>query len=171
MKYFVLTVLRLYDKLDELSDALTATAERAATSVKWDAEELMLYLMDINDKKRMLANVKVMRDRIINDLGPAAEILRLYALGASAEEIAETENVSRSTALRRLSRALSDGVRVLSRLGITAEKLENEYFTLPIIKTVYEKIRLARSPKNARERVITPRSRAAFSSFYPRARA
>lgn len=159
MKYFVLTVLRLYGELAEIYDALDKTALSAALSVTRDAEELCEYLMDLNDKKRIVANLKVLYDKIVSAAGDDAEALISYALGLSTEEIAEKENVNRSTAARRVGRATEHGIRALGEAGIDEKKIESEYFTLPLIKTVYDKA-AARTRTN-----FSRHSRAVSSSF------
>ncbi len=160
MKYFVLTVLLLYDKLESFCDSLDKTAIATATSIGRDAEELCYALMEINDKKRLLANMKVMRDEIAAGIGEKeTDLLTRYALGASAERLGCEENVSRSTVLRRINRAVAASETILSRLGIDTEKVESEYFSVGIIRSAYEKTAAARSPKNK----LTPRSSAAFS--------
>ena len=159
MKYFVLTVLRLYGELAEIYDALDKTALSAALSVTRDAEELCEYLMDLNDKKRIVSNLKVLYDKIVSAAGDDADALISYALGLSAEEIAEKENVNRSTAARRVGRATEHGIRALGEAGIDEKKIESEYFTLPLIKTVYDKA-AARTRTN-----FSRHSRAVSSSF------
>lgn len=162
MKYFVLTVLRLFDRLEEFYDALDKAAVNSATSVMWDAEELCDYLMEINDKKRLLANMKVMRDEIIGGVGERdAELLTQYACGVSTEKLAEKESVNRSTAMRRINGAVNESISVLSRLGIDKEKVENEYFSLPAVKSAYCKTAALRAPK--RPSRLIPRNSAAFS--------
>ena len=158
MKYFVFTVLRLYGELAEIYDALDKTALSAALSVTRDAEELCEYLMDLNDKKRIVANLKVLYDKIVSAAGDDAEALISYALGLSTEEIAEKENVNRSTAARRVGRATEHGIRALGEAGVDEKKIENEYFTLPLIKTVYDKAA-------ARTRTSFSRHSRAVSSF------
>lgn len=159
MKYFVLTVLRLYGELAEIYDALDKTALSAALSVTRDAEELCEYLMDLNDKKRIVSNLKVLYDKIVSAAGDDADALISYALGLSTEEIAEKENVNRSTAARRVGRATEHGIRALGEAGIDEKKIESEYFTLPLIKTVYDKA-AARTRTN-----FSRHSRAVSSSF------
>lgn len=159
MKYFVLTVLRLYGELAEIYDALDKTTLSAALSVTRDAEELCEYLMDLNDKKRIVSNLKVLYDKIVSAAGDDADALISYALGLSTEEIAEKENVNRSTAARRVGRATEHGIRALGEAGVDEKKIESEYFTLPLIKTVYDKA-AARTRTN-----FSRHSRAVSSSF------
>lgn len=161
MKYFVLTVLRLYDELQKLSDSLDKTIARAATSLKGDTEELCYYIMDLNDKKRILANVKVLCDRIERELGEnETDVLKKYAGGMKAEEIAAQDGVSKSTAIRRLNRLIGRCENLLKSLGVSAQKIEDEYFSLPIVKAVYDMIAARKAPKrNSIERKRAERMR------------
>ena len=148
MKYFVLTVLRLYDSLEKLEDSLDKTIMGSATSLKGDTHELCCQIMELNDKKRILANIKVICDRIEREIGPIDYVaLKKYAEGMSAEELAAQDGVSRSTELRHLNKAVGRCVSLLETLGITERKIVNEYFSLPIVKTVYDYVAARKAPK------------------------
>lgn len=150
MKFFVLTVLRMYYELEKIGEKIDKSIISAATSVKSDAEELCLFLMDLNDNKRILANMKVMRDKIADELGNNGfEMLESYAFGVSAEEIAAGQGVCRSTALRRINREINAAVSVLETLGINIEKVENEYFSLPVVKRVYDFYAVKKAPRKS----------------------
>lgn len=150
MKYFVLTALRLYDELEELSDSLDKTIARAATSLKGDTQELCYYIMELNDKKRILANLKVICDRIKNEIGEnECTVLKRYAGGTPCEELAAQDGVSRSTAMRRLNKLTGRCVVLLQSLGVSGEKIEKEYFSLPVVKAVYDFIAARKSPKRS----------------------
>lgn len=138
MNYWIICILRIRSELGRMWNAIDKAACSAALSVTCDAMELCELIMEFNDKKRRLANIKVLYDAVKNALTPEEfSMLVRYAKNVPTEILAGEYGVSRYTVLRRIKKALRICVGTVAALGYDKEKFERDYFPFAVIKSVY----------------------------------
>ncbi|HKL94440.1 MAG TPA: sigma factor-like helix-turn-helix DNA-binding protein [Clostridia bacterium] len=105
-------------------------------------EKLFESIIELNDEKRKICNLKVIVEGALEQLSPThTELLRLRFFDKNTfQEIADITNVVIRTVFRRYDCAMEDFDNVLSIAGYNEEWLEAEYGSIAIFKTIKDRL-------------------------------
>ena len=141
MKFWAMTIMRLGGKLEKLADSIDETVGKLALDLSADTLKQYYKIMEYNDVKRRVVNLKVMRDRMLDRLPEdEREIVLCYAAGKAMQEIADTRGVSKSSISRKIHTALYKCIRVLDTLGFDTSRLDAEYADIPLVQRTLKKL-------------------------------
>lgn len=140
MENWVLTVIAMEPKLKYAADMYTKRASEAALEMTGDACTAIQRVVEINDMKRRIVNMKVLFDAIKGALSDEELLLlREYAVH-SAAEIAARQNAARSGIYRKIAKAQKAAVKALSRLKYDKEKMDEDYLSMQLTLRAYRQI-------------------------------
>lgn len=101
-------------------------------------EKLFESIIQLNDEKRKICNLKVIITQALEQLSPThTELLRLrFFEKKTFQEIAKLTNVVIRTVFRRYDSAIEDFENILACAGFDEEWLEAEYGCIKIFRTI-----------------------------------
>lgn len=145
MEYWVLTMLALENKLEAAAESCTRQAEEAALEQGGDAFSAFEKVIEINDKKRRIVNMKVLCDTVKGSLAPQESELLVAYVRHTAGELAAALSESRLKVYRDVKRALSKAAKALARIGFKKEELERDYRELALFSRTYNRLKRLKS--------------------------
>lgn len=141
MKIWALTILCLQNKLELLCEAIERRTDDIAMDTVSDTMTVYTRLLEQNDIKRRVVNLRVLGNRMASRLSDdELHLVKTFLGGKPLCEIAEDTGVSHSTACRRMRTAMYKCTRVMNLLGFDESKLKKQYSELPLVKKTYAKL-------------------------------
>ena len=135
MKYWIMTIFFLANKLAKLADEIASEIDSYAVCLTMDTLKVFSTVMNLEDKKRRLCNFKVLADFFKSKLDKEQlEIVKKYLIkGDSFEQIAYGTGLSRSTTIRRYNSAINKSIAACLSLTYDEDRLMEEYKDFPVI--------------------------------------
>lgn len=149
MEFWVLMILALENKLEAVAESCTRQAEEASLALGGDTFSAFEKVIEINDKKRRIVNMKVLCDTIASSLESCeTELLKDY-VRRSAGEIAADTGASRSKVYRDIRRACGKAAKAIARLGFKEEEMARDYGEIALCARTYGRIKRLKSREKA----------------------
>lgn len=139
------TLLTIYRVLPNLTNSIEETTMATALggfSHTGSAESLFDKIMQLNERKKALINIKVVVDNAFEKMPyKSVEVLKLkFFEKKKFEQIADKAKVCLRTVFRRYVFALEDFCKAMSSDSIDANWLVQHFASDEIVKRIYEKI-------------------------------
>ncbi|MDD4839451.1 MAG: sigma factor-like helix-turn-helix DNA-binding protein [Clostridia bacterium] len=105
-------------------------------------EDLFKSIIELNDEKRRICNIKVIVESGLEQLSPTHnELLRLrFFERKTFQEIADQTDVVLRTVFRRYDSAMSDFEHILSTQGFDEKWLSEEYGNIALLSTIKRRL-------------------------------
>lgn len=142
------TLLKSYTYLDRLVNGIDKTFKKVCySSFYYNAASynstlsLSNKLIDLNQRKILLINTKLLVDKMLKNIGQeGAKLLTLKFIdGLRNDEIAKLENCSKRTITRRIAIFSEKAKRFLEKLGFDDKKLMKMYSSEQWIMDIFYK--------------------------------
>ena len=141
MENWILTAVALQPKLPLAARMYTKRAESQALNMKDSAADVAARIVELNDIKRRIVNLRVLYKRMEESLSAdEMSLIKRYVRSSCAEIAAET-GVGRVRVYRSVKRALAKAVRVFARFGFGAKRMKEEYGTILLCAKVFDRIK------------------------------
>lgn len=134
MKDWIMLVLAVDPRLDSLTETIDARVETLAATPVLGTMSQIERIMELNDKKIKLINLRVMHDRMCAALSSAEyELIFYYAMGFSVAKLAARRQRSPAYIYRRLLKIFNKCERVLCEMKLDPVRLASDYKDIPLV--------------------------------------
>lgn len=140
MDIWILTALFLRPKLAYAAKVFEQRAMDEALDLKGDALEVCEKVMELNDVRRRLINLKVICDRIEEAMSKEEYLLLKEYVTQGTGAIALKAGCTRMRVYRAVKRALYKAVQKLNALGFDSQRMNDDYLSVPLCRQAYKKI-------------------------------
>ncbi len=141
MKIWVLTVMYLQNKLEYLCAQIDKRTDAIAMDLVSETQQVFNRIIEQNELKRKVVNLKVLGDRMKERLGEnEAQMLCDFLRSRSLSSMAIEQGVARSTVCRKFNKILKVLSRVCVNLGFDENRFVSEYASLPLVEFARKRI-------------------------------
>lgn len=141
MELWILTVFALKSKLNAAAASLTERAQAWAQNWEEDVFATCNKIIEINDEKRRIVNLKVLCEAAEKALGETERNVLTMYVKKSVAEIADRLSMSASAVYRTLMRAFSKAEKAFAKLKFDEAAFERDYRPLTLCALTYAKIK------------------------------
>lgn len=149
MENWILAILALSGKLAAAAEMYANRAEATALDLKGNVTELCEQIMELNDIKRRIVNMRVMFDMLKSELSETEFSLISEYASKSLTEIALCRKLSRTSVYRMLKRALKKAEKILWKIRVDFDRMNSDYLGIPLCRAVYLKVKRAKTKEKA----------------------
>lgn len=135
MEIWVLVIIAIRNKLEETVKRAQNKIMKIALNPTIDALKQSAIISELINDKNMLVNLKILYDRIEEELGPESlNFLKEFALiREDIDEFCIKNMISPSLAIQKVEEFTEQGTMPLKKLGLTVGKMEEDYESLPLV--------------------------------------
>lgn len=143
MEIWVLLIIAINGKLSEAVEAMERRIMKIALNPNMETRHQSELVSDLINKKNMLVNLKVLYDRIEEELeeGKLSFLKAFLSERVSVDEYCLKNRCDPTEFVNRIFEYAGEGSAPLKRLRLTVGKMEEDYSFLPIVYMTFSMIK------------------------------